>query len=87
MSQEPSRVEKFKYNKHQYKVLRWHHNGKLHREDGPAEIWYEDDYMIYAGWHWNGPLHREDGPASVHFERNGAKYEFWYINGEAKQTN
>ena len=53
---------------------KWHLNGKLHREDGPAIEFSDGDKY----WHLNGRLHREDGPA---IERaSGTKY--WYLNGE-----
>jgi hypothetical protein len=37
----------------------WYLNGKLHREDGPAE----EDTHGNKFWWLNGKLHREDGPA------------------------
>ena len=53
---------------------RWHLNGKLHREDGPA-IERADGSKH---WYLNGRRHREDGPA---IERaSGEKY--WYLNGK-----
>lgn len=51
----------------------WYLNGKLHREDGPAIEWANDD----KSWYLNDKLHREDGPA---FEYNGAKE--WWLNGK-----
>ena len=49
-------------------------NGKLHREDGPAEI-YPDGTQI---WYLNGRLHREDGPAVIHPDGT----QFWHLNGK-----
>ena len=40
---------------------RWYKNGVLHREDGPAIIWYDGDQW----WYKDGKLHREDGPAVI----------------------
>jgi hypothetical protein len=37
----------------------WYHNGKLHREDGPA-IEYANGTKY---WYLNGKSHREAGPA------------------------
>ena len=54
---------------------RWHNSdGKLHREDGPAFISYDD---IAHMWFVNGLLHRVDGPAIV--SKNYRKE--WWING------
>ena len=37
----------------------WYHNGKLHREDGPASEWTDGTKL----WYRHGKKHREDGPA------------------------
>ena len=52
----------------------WYLNGKLHREDGPAEICADGDQI----WYLNGKLHREDGPAEIY--ANGSQR--WYLNGK-----
>jgi hypothetical protein len=52
----------------------WYSNGKLHREDGPAEEWINGDKF----WFKNGKLHREDGPAKKYV--CGRKE--WWLNGE-----
>ena len=44
-------------------------NGKLHREEGPAESYIDG----YKSWYINGELHRLDGPA---IKWNGY-YEYW----------
>ena len=49
-------------------------NGKLHREDGPAEEYISGDKR----WYINNKLHRLDGPAIEYC--NGRK-EYW-IKGE-----
>ena len=76
----------------EYKVLvsddgtiRWLHNGKLHREDGPAII--RPSSRCGAGemhrlkdtteWYYNGQLHRVDGPAVE--SDNGTS---WYLHGK-----
>lgn len=52
--------------------LSWFKNGKLHREDGPAE----SIANISEKWFFNGLLHRDDGPAET---GDGAK---WFHHGE-----
>ena len=51
---------------------RWYHNGKLHREDGPALD--ADDGAKY--WFQHGKLHRLDGPAV-----ECSDIRLWYQNG------
>jgi hypothetical protein len=55
-------------------TTRWHLNGKLHREDGPA-VKYAD---VYKAWYRNDKLHREDGPAVEYADGD----KLWYINGK-----
>lgn len=58
--------------------------GLFHREDGPAQIWYNPDGSI----HWeefyiNGDLHRESGPAYIQYNPDGSiEIEYFYIHGE-----
>ena len=52
----------------------WKLNGKLHREDGPADEWANGT----KDWYINGKLHREGGPACEYAD--GSKS--WYINGK-----
>jgi len=75
----------------------WWLNGKLHRLDGPARVYYNGDVQ----WWVNGKRHREDGPAEERIKgtkkwyRNNklhnpngpaiiesTGYKAWYINGE-----
>ena len=58
--------------KHEIKI--WKKNGKFHREDGPAVIYYDGSEF----WYLNGKLHREDGPAVIY--SNGTKE--WHLKGE-----
>ena len=53
---------------------KWHLNGKLHREDGPACEYADGDKF----WFINGKRHREDGPACEY----GNGTEEWYLNGK-----
>ena len=48
-------------------------NGKYHREDGPAVIYYDTGREI---WYRHGQLHRVGGPA----EYVVGNYEIWYQN-------
>jgi hypothetical protein len=58
----------------EYGTRRWHKNGKLHRDDGPA---CERSDGTKA-WYQNGLRHREDGPAIEGSDGHKA----WYINGK-----
>ena len=51
----------------------YYHNGKFHREDGPAVEYTFGEKR----WYRNNLLHREDGPAIEY--ANGDKE--WYLNG------
>lgn len=41
--------------------LRFYRHGRLHRMDGPADIWSDNDMY----WVQYGRLHRTDGPANI----------------------
>jgi hypothetical protein len=53
----------------------WYHNGKLHREDGPA---LTDTDTGFEAWYVKGNLHKEDGPAM----RDSTGKLSWYVNGK-----
>ena len=55
-----------------YKI--WWQHGKLHRLDGPAEVWPNG----HKEWYQNGKLHRLDGPAIMWSDGT----ESYYIEGE-----
>jgi hypothetical protein len=57
-----------------YGTRRHYHNGRLHREDGPAVIWPDGDQC----WCLKGLFHREDGPAFIYRDGTPA----WYLNGK-----
>ena len=67
----------------------YHLGDKLHRNDGPAEIWYFDNGNIkLKKYYINGTLHREDGPAKIRFHQNGNIYfEIYYKDGKLHRTN
>ena len=46
----------------EFGTKRYYINNKLHREDGPAIEYANDDKF----WYKNGMMHREDGPAIVY---------------------
>jgi hypothetical protein len=52
----------------------WRLNGKLHREDGPADERSNGDKY----WSLNGKLHREDGPAIEYADG----HKEWFLNGK-----
>ena len=53
---------------------KWYLNGMLHREDGPAIEWYNDE----KEWYQNNRKHRINGPAVIdHYSGNE-----WWINGQ-----
>ena len=63
---------------------RWCINGKYHRTDGPAIIYYNKDGSISSErWYVNGKIHRTDGPAIIYYNKDGSTYgEHWCINGK-----
>lgn len=52
----------------------WYKDGEIHREDGPAIIWYDGDQW----WFKAGKLHRDHGPAVIGRNNMNA----WYKEGE-----
>ena len=55
-------------------IQRWYINSKLHRTDGPAEIYPNGTEK----WYQYGKLHNSNGPAVIY--KNGKK--LWFIHGE-----
>ena len=62
----------------------WKLNGKYHRVDGPAVIYYyESNEILSEYWHINGGRHRIDAPALTHYYKSGnIEREVWCFNGE-----
>jgi len=57
----------------------WYYkNNKLHREDGPAIIWKDNE----KSWWINGELHRENGPAIEQSDGN----KWWYYYGNCAKN-
>jgi len=59
----------------------WFVDGVPHREDGPAEIFREEDGSRLKKWSQYGVLHREDGPAVEHEGMMTVNDEYW-LRGE-----
>lgn len=67
----------------------WYRDGKLHREDGPAEIYYTGSGKIkYESWLKNGIGHRENAPAVIIYWEDGTKSkEVWKYNDKLHRTD
>ncbi len=53
---------------------RWHQHGRLHRDDGPAVIWFGG----FQEWYQHGKLHRDGEPAVIWPDGTLR----WYQHGE-----
>ena len=67
-------MKEYKVRVYEGGIVEWRLDGKLHREDGPAEI-----SCNTQSWWLNGKRHREDGPAMI---KNELRYQSWWLNGE-----
>ncbi len=64
----------------EYGTKKWlNANGGLHREDGPALIYMNNDKV----WFKNAKMHRLDGPAVIY----ACGDKRWYINNEEYDKN
>jgi len=56
----------------------------LHREDGPAIIYYYEGLKIWGEEYYiNGKKHKEDGPAVIYYKNNKEIYsETYFYNGK-----
>jgi uncharacterized protein YodC (DUF2158 family) len=61
----------------------FNHEGKRHREDGPAYIEYSSDGSVqWEDFYINDQLHRKDGPAETLYDSDGSvKNEWFHIHG------
>jgi len=60
---------------------RYYLGNDLHREDGPAVTWYEDDKKASESYFLRNKLHRENGPSIIHYKDGTIGKERWYLNG------
>lgn len=63
---------------------------KLHRENGPAIIYYYKDGSIKEEQYFlDNKLHRIDGPAikKYHFKNKSYLYQFWYFGSKINVSN
>ena len=67
----------------------WYKNGKIHRDNDPADIvYYESGQIQYEEWYKNGELYRENGPPKICYYENGQiDFEQWYKNGKIHRDN
>jgi hypothetical protein len=58
--------------------------GKLHREDGPAEICYNANGSIrHQAFYLNGGISRKDGPAYIYHKLDGSIFhEAFYLDSQ-----
>ncbi len=61
---------------------RWYRNGIIHRDDGPAVIYYENGQKTYEFWIRDGIWHRDDGPTRVRYNKDKKIEEHWFRNGK-----
>ena len=63
--------------------IKYYLNGDLHRNDGPAQIFYYfiNNSIKIETYYLNGKEHRENGPALIKYNKNGliiSKMFFYY---------
>ena len=65
-------INKTYYNNGKLMKKQYLLDGKLHREDGPAEIkYYKSGNIWYKKYYINNELHKDDGPACIYYHENG----------------
>ena len=64
--------------------LIYYFDDKVHRNDGPAIIWYFFDGAIESKQYWyNGKIHRKDGPSVIMYDVNSFNIlQNYYYNGK-----
>lgn len=69
------------YNENEYSE-KWEYNDKLHREDGPAYIYYRSNIVIHEEWFYKGKNRRDSyGPTITSNYKNGNPKQFTWFNG------
>lgn len=77
-------LEKKIYPYNHGKIYReeYYFNGKYHREDGPAIIWYDKNGKVeIESYFLNAERHREDGPAWIAYNRGKITDKEYWIRG------
>ena len=77
-------VKKSYYENGNIKSEYHYKNDKLHRDNGPANIYYYQNGNIKIEcWYKNDKCHRDNGPAIIHYNENqNIINEKFYLNGE-----
>lgn len=92
----PVLIEEYHKNGSHYVVellddtIRYYKDDNRHREDGPAEICYEDQELktvVEENYWLNGKLHREGGPAYIEYADGEVVYEEWATNGKLHRVD
>lgn len=67
----------------------WYNDGVLHRENGPAEIWYYRSGRIeFEQWYRIGVLHRFEDPSKIYYYQDGKVwFKEWNLYGEIHREN
>lgn len=59
------------YGNDKYVIKEWFdENKKLHRDDGPAEIWFHENKKHKEVWYQHGEEQRTDGPSMIEYYEN-----------------
>ena len=61
---------------------KWVLDGRLHNENKPAYIRYENGKATVEEWWLSGCIHRENGPACVVYEDGRVIHEEWWVDGK-----
>ena len=72
------------------RTLQWFKHGRLHRDNGPADISYFDhkQTIFQESWYRNGHSHRIGGPSYCQYDDDGTLlFEYWKQNGEAHRLD
>ena len=75
---------KTKFNKETktYKMTYYDELNQIHRDNGPAEIIWDEDGIIYERYYKDGKLHRDNGPAEIRYYRGEiVNLEKYFKNG------
>ena len=67
----------------------WVFASDLHRDDGPAIIYYDTKGITEREYYYvNNKLHRDNGPSQIeYYETGNIKLEAWFIDGVTHRDN